>query len=58
MIDLGWLYPIFWLGMNVFWALQSLATWGLAGMVCDVPGQAALPLVRAGGILGLAAGGC
>ena len=33
--DLTWFYAVLWLGMNVFWILQSLFSWGSAGLVCD-----------------------
>lgn len=56
--DFNWFYPPLWLGMNVFWALLNLFTWGLAGMVCDTrQAKRLFPLFGAAGILGLAAGG-
>jgi HEAT repeat protein len=56
--DPNWFYPILWLGMNVYWALLNLFTWGLAGSVCDTrQAKRLFPLFGAGGILGLTIGG-
>jgi HEAT repeat protein len=56
--ELSWFYPIIWLGMNVFWVLLDLFTWGLAGVMNDTrQAKRLFPLYGAGGILGLAAGG-
>jgi HEAT repeat protein len=44
--------------MNVLWALQSLFTWGLAGVVCDTrQAKRLFPLFGAAAVLGLAVGG-
>ena len=56
--DFNWFYPPLWLGMNVFWSLLNLFTWGLAGIACDTrQAKRLFPLFSAGGILGLTAGG-
>ncbi len=58
LIKLPWFYPLAWLGMNVFWVLLDLFTWGLAGVMNDTrQAKRLFPLYGAGGILGLAAGG-
>ena len=56
--DFLWFYPLLWLGMNMFWILQSLFAWGLAGEVCDSrQAKRLFPLFGAGGIFGLTLGG-
>jgi HEAT repeat protein len=56
--DPNWFYPVLWLGMNVYWTLLNLFTWGLAGSVCDTrQAKRLFPLFGAGGILGLTIGG-
>jgi len=55
--DLTWFYAVLWLGMNVFWILQSLFSWGSAGLVCDTrQAKRLFPLFGVGGIVGLALG--
>lgn len=57
-LDLPFVYPVLWLGMNVKGALQALLTWGLAGLACDTrQAKRLFPLFGAGGILGAVAGG-
>ena len=57
-LDIHWFYPVLWLGMNVYWALLNLFTWGLAGTVFDTrQAKRLFPLFGAGGILGLTFGG-
>lgn len=57
MLDLNWFYAVLWLSMNVFWILQSLFTWGLAGLTCDTrQAKRLFPLFGVGGIVGLALG--
>ena len=56
-LNLNWFYAVLWLGMNIFWIIQNLFTWGSAGLVCD--GRQAkrlFPLFGVGGIVGLALG--
>ncbi|HZD55680.1 MAG TPA: HEAT repeat domain-containing protein [Anaerolineales bacterium] len=54
----NWFYPLLWLGMNMYWILQSLYSWGLAGEVCDArQAKRLFPLFGAGGIFGLTLGG-
>jgi HEAT repeat protein len=53
-----WVYPALWLEMNLFWTLQGLLTWGLAGALCDTrQAKRLFPLFGAGGIVGVTAGG-
>jgi HEAT repeat protein len=56
-LNLRWFYAVLWLGMNVFWILKSLFTWGLAGLTCDTrQAKRLFPLFGVGGIVGLALG--
>lgn len=55
--DLAWLYPVLWLGMSIFWLLQSLFSWGLAGFVCDTrQAKRLFPLFGVGAIIGMTIG--
>jgi HEAT repeat protein len=55
--DPTWFYPVLWLGMNVFWLMLFLFTYGLAGLVCDTrQAKRLFPLFGVGGIVGLTAG--
>ncbi len=56
-LNLNWFYAVLWLGMSVFWLLQSLFTWGLAGLACDTrQAKRLFPLFGVGGIVGLTLG--
>jgi HEAT repeat protein len=56
--DPPWFYPVLWLWIYLVWTLQTLFTWGLAGMVCDMrQAKRLFPLFGAGSILGIAIGG-
>ncbi len=53
----AWSLPVLWLGMNIMWTLQTLFSWGLAGLVCDARQTKRLfPLFVVGGILGMTTG--
>jgi HEAT repeat protein len=55
--DLLWFYPVLWLGMNTFWLLLFLFTYGLASLVCDTrQAKRLFPLFGVGGIVGLTIG--
>ena len=57
-LDLRWVYPALWLEMNLFWTLQGFLGWGLAGALCDTrQARRLFPLLGAGGIVGVTAGG-
>jgi HEAT repeat protein/ATP/ADP translocase len=57
-LDLPTLYPILWLGMYLFWTLQALLIWGVAGMLFDTrQAKRLFPLFAASGIFGNALGG-
>jgi len=52
-----WAYAVLWLVMNVVTTLQGIATWGLAGAVCDVrQAKRVFPLLNAARIAGTVAG--
>jgi hypothetical protein len=56
--DFNWFYPLLWLGMELFWTLLNLFTWGLAGLSFDTrQAKRLFPLFSAGGIVGLTVGG-
>ncbi len=53
-----WFYPVLWQASYLIWTLQTLVTWGLAGSLFDIRQAKRLyPLLTAGGIVGLTAGG-
>jgi HEAT repeat protein/ATP/ADP translocase len=57
-MDLNSFYPVLWLGMYLFWTLQSLLIWGVAGMLFDTrQAKRLFPLFAASAILGNALGG-
>ncbi len=52
-----WFYAVLWLVMNIFWLIQSLFTWGLAGLACNTrQAKRLFPLFGVGGIVGLMTG--
>ena len=58
LLNMRWFFAVMWLGMNVIVSLQSLLTWGLAGMACDTrQAKRLFPLFSAGAILGTVLGG-
>ena len=54
----AWIYSALWLVQNVAEFTALLAVWGLAGLVADTrQAKRFFPLIAAGGVLGLVAGG-
>jgi len=54
----GWIYSALWLVQNVAEFTGLLAVWGLAGLVADTrQAKRFFPLISAGGVVGLVAGG-
>lgn len=57
-LDVAGFYPILWLAMYLFWTLQSLFIWGIAGMLFDArQAKRVFPIIAASGIAGNAIGG-
>jgi HEAT repeat protein len=57
-MDLNAFYPILWLGMYLFWTLQTLFIWGVAGMSFDTrQARRLFPHIAASAILGNVLGG-
>ena len=53
-----WLYPVLWLGKEVFNSLINLVIWGVAGVVCDTrQAKRLFPLFNASRIFGQVVGG-
>ncbi|MGD8732808.1 MAG: HEAT repeat domain-containing protein, partial [Anaerolineales bacterium] len=57
-MDLSASYPVLWLGMYLFWTLQALLIWGVAGMLFNTrQAKRIFPLFAASAIAGNALGG-
>lgn len=57
-MDLTAFYPVLWLGMYLFWTLQALFIWGVAGMSFDTrQARRIFPHIAASAILGNVLGG-
>lgn len=57
-MDLTAFYPVLWLGMYLFWTLQALLIWGVAGMIFNTrQAKRVFPLFAASAIAGNALGG-
>jgi HEAT repeat protein len=57
-IETPGIYPVLWLGMYLFWSMQSLFTWGIAAMLFDArQAKRLFPIFAASIILGNAIGG-
>lgn len=55
--DFRWFYPVLWLGMVIYWLLESLYAWGIASLACDTrQAKRLFPLFAVGRIAGLAIG--
>ena len=57
-VHAGWVYALLWLVRNIAQSTLILAVWGLAGLVADTrQAKRWFPVIAAGGVLGLVAGG-